>query len=209
MKIVCIADTHSRHRDVEIPDGDVLIHAGDISLHGEIETFMDFNEWLGELPHSFKIFTVGNHDRIRSTLVQKIVSNGIFLNDTALSFGGIKFYGSPQTPSVWDEKEEYCYIRHDWEEATRIWDKIPIDTDVLITHGPARGILDYVDKKHAEVGCTILLEKVLEVRPKIHIFGHIHESAGVINQRHGIKFINCSIMDKEFSLTNKAWVTEV
>lgn len=209
MKLVCIGDTHGRHRDLELPDGDILIHVGDISIHGEIETFQDFNDWLAEQPHSFKLFTAGNHDRARATLIEKLVPNGIFLNDSTFEFGGIIFYGSPQTPSVWGTKEEFCYIREDKEDAQEIWNRIPDDVDVLITHGPPFGILDYVDKTGKCEGCHFLLNKVLEVKPKIHMFGHIHESAGVINQRYGIKFINCSILDGDYSMTNNPVVVNI
>ncbi len=209
MKLVCISDTHSRHRDVKLPEGDILIHAGDISVHGEIESFDNFNRWIKDLPFDYVIFTAGNHDRCRATMIEKLVPNGVFLNDSAWKWSGLNFYGSPQTPSVWDTKEEYCYIRHDYEDAQKIWDKIPDDTDVLITHGPPLGILDFVDKKNAEVGCSVLLDRVLEVKPKVHIFGHIHESNGYINQRYGIKFVNCAQMDGEFSMTNKPIVVDI
>ncbi len=209
MKLVCIADTHGRHRDVDLPKGDVLIHAGDISVHGERQAFEDFNKWIYDLGFDIVLFTMGNHDRCRATMIQKLVPNGLMLNDTDWKYMGLKFYGSPQTPSVWDTKEEYCYIRHDYEDAQKIWDKIPDDTDVLITHGPPLGILDFVDKKNAEVGCSVLLDRVLEVKPKVHIFGHIHESNGYINQRYGIKFVNCAQMDGEFSMTNKPIVVEI
>lgn len=208
-KLVCISDTHGRHRDVDVPDGDVLIHAGDITRCGSIEEFMDFNEWLFEQPHELKLFTVGNHDRRSGTLIEKMIPNGRFLNDSSFKMDGIKYYGSAQTPSVWDNKEEFCYIRHDYEDAQKIWNRIPDDTDVLITHGPCLGILDFVDKKNQEVGCSVLLDRVLEVKPKVHIFGHIHESSGIINQRYGIKFVNCAQMDGEYSLTNKPFVIDL
>ncbi len=209
MKLVCISDTHGRHRDVKLPEGDILIHAGDVSVHGEIETFDNFNRWIKDLPFDYVLFTAGNHDRCRATMIEKLVPNGVFLNDSAWEWSGLKFYGSPQTPSVWDTKEEYCYIRHDYEDAQKIWDKIPDDTDVLITHGPPLGILDFVDKKNEEVGCSVLLDRVLEVKPKVHIFGHIHESNGYINQRYNIKFVNCAQMDGEFSMTNKPIVVDI
>ena len=82
MKLVCIADTHGRHRDVILPKGDVLIHAGDISVHGERQAFEDFNKWIYDLGFDIVLFTKVNHDRCRATMIQKLVPNGIMLNDT-------------------------------------------------------------------------------------------------------------------------------
>jgi len=207
MKLVFTSDTHARHRDLKVPDGDIFIHCGDISRYGEINTFLDFNDWLRELPHTFKLFTAGNHDRARATMIKKMITNGIFLNESGFEWGGVKFWGSPQTPSVWDRKEEYCFVRNDEEDATRIWNRIPDKVDVLITHGPPFGILDYVNQTVGHQGDKYLLDRILQVKPKIHGFGHIHEEGeSVIKQRYGIKFINCSAMDGDYSMVNKCMV---
>jgi len=204
------ADTHGRHRDLKIKGADIFIHCGDISRYGEVEAFMDFNKWLEELPHTIKLYTAGNHDRRRASLIQKMVSNGIFLNGSGFEWEGKTFWGSPQTPSVWDRKEDFCYIRADEEDGRRIWSKMPKNLDVLITHGPPYGILDFVPKHLDNAGDLFLLDRILEAKPKTHVFGHIHEDGGkMIKQRYGIRFINCSALDGDYSMVNQPRVITI
>lgn len=106
MRIICISDTHNNHRDLEIPKGEILIHAGDSSLWGNIKHLYDFNDWLGSLPHRYKIVISGNHDlplqrsNDLSSLfkAREILSNAIYLQDEETILYGVKFYGSPWQP---------------------------------------------------------------------------------------------------------------
>ena len=149
MKIVCISDTHNYHHDVDVPDGDVLIHAGDFTLTGSLGEVVEFNEWLGTLDHTYKIIIAGNHDRClgdRGTLGLKIFTNGIYLERSGLDIDGIKFWGAPMTPAFRGMRGGLTFYTNNDKEAKGVWRGMPKKLDVLITHGPPYGILDEVAK---------------------------------------------------------------
>lgn len=173
MRIVCISDTHGKHRSMKIPDGDVLIHAGDLTPRGHEKDIKDVNEWLGTLPHKHKIMIAGNHDfqfEINPVNARSWITNAHYLCDESLTLDGVKFYGSPWQPRFFD----WAFNKDRGAPLKAIWDKIPLDTDVLITHGPPHGILDLTFDK-IKAGCEELLLAVQRIKPKVHVFGHIHE----------------------------------
>ena len=199
MKIVCISDTHGRHEDVILPDGDVLIHAGDVSSSGQTFQIEFFLKWFSNQPHKYKIFIAGNHDwyfEDDTTSHLKIPSNIIYLNDSGCEIEGLKIWGSPIQP-------EFCNWAFNRERGKAIkkhWDLIPNDTDVLITHGPPYKIFDKVIRG-GNVGCEELRKKVLEVNPLIHVFGHIHEGYGYY--KDGVTtFVNASLLNHRYYLAN-------
>jgi len=177
LKCVAIADTHGMYRDIKIPDGYVLIHAGDITMRGKLSELNDFNDWLGEQPHKHKIIIAGNHDwcfeRQKEASIN-IITNAIYLEDQSIEIEGHKFYGSPWQPWFLS----WAFNLQRGEEIQAKWDLICNDVDVLITHGPAFGILDKVGEEN--VGCENLLSKIEEIKPKVHVCGHIHEGYGEI-----------------------------
>jgi len=195
------------HRQLAIPDGDVLIHAGDIGVERNINRLVDFNDWLGELPHKHKIVIPGNHDVAIETsqlMAREILSNCHFLIDEEVVIEGIKFWGSPWQP-------EFC--NWSWnlprgKALEKVWSWIPDDTDVLITHGPPRGILDLVVVGALHEGCTDLRIRVFDVKPKVHIFGHIHEGYGQ-EEHEGIRFINASTCDFHYRPINPPVVVDI
>ena len=143
MKIVCISDSHGKHKKIKnIPSGDVLIHAGDMTSEGEIETIGSFNKWLGELPHRHKIVIAGNHDwsfdNGQRFLAREMITNATYLEDSEITIDGVKFYGSPWTP----EYGEWAFNIPRGEALASKWSMIPDDVNVLITHGPPKKILD-------------------------------------------------------------------
>ncbi len=152
MRLVCISDTHSQHDDIDlIPDGDVLIHAGDCLGRGSIFELEDFDYWLGELPHPTKILIAGNHDwcfQTRPNEARKLVTNAIYLEDSGVTIGGLKFWGSPITPTF----RNWAFNRDRGPDIAKHWDLIPDDTDVLVTHGPPEGIFDTVIEKDFGLG---------------------------------------------------------
>eukprot|EP00094_Tigriopus_californicus_P014346 TCALIF_13913-PA protein Name:"Similar to MPPED1 Metallophosphoesterase domain-containing protein 1 (Homo sapiens)" AED:0.11 eAED:0.11 QI:0/0.33/0.25/0.75/1/1/4/317/435 len=191
VRIVCMSDTHSRldHFKHPIPNGDIFIHAGDFTTVGSQEQVVKFNEFLGQLPHSHKLVIAGNHEttfdpRVRGKRFQSqekhntaetmsdLLTNCTYLQDFGIEIQGIKFYGSPWTP---DFSYSWAFNASRGSAIRSKWDQIPDDTDVLITHGPPLGHLDRTDAgKH--VGCEDLMKRVVtEIKPKFHIFGHIHE----------------------------------
>ena len=177
MRIIAISDTHGLHEALAIPEGDVLVHAGDVTSHGAVEELVAFNEFLGRLPHRYKLVIAGNHDwcfEQQPELCARLLTNAIYLQDAAITIEGVKFYGSPWQPWFMD----WAFNLPRGPELARRWARIPEDTDILITHGPPLGFGDRVGGEE-RVGCEDLLRRVREVRPKLHLFGHIHEDGGL------------------------------
>lgn len=201
MKFVAISDTHGQHRNLVLPKGNVLIHAGDITRRGKEPEVIDFVSWFAAQDFEHKIFIAGNHDfyfeRTADDEMEKIIPKDIiYLNDSGVVIEGLHIWGSPITPWFFD----WAFNRHRGEAIRRHWDLIPTNTDMLITHGPVMGILDKtIYGVHA--GCEDLLKKVEEIKPAVHICGHIHEGYGIV-EKGGIKFINASVLDPQYNLVN-------
>ena len=176
MKIVCISDTHARHHLSTVPDGDILVHAGDLTSHGDLEDVESFDRWLGTLPHRHKVVICGNHDfcfQNQADRARARITNAIYLEDTGCEIEGLTFYGSPWQP--WYGGWAFNLPRG--EALAEKWAMIPDRLDILITHGPPEGILDTTNRGD-RAGCRDLLLRVWEVKPRLHVFGHIHEAAG-------------------------------
>jgi Icc-related predicted phosphoesterase len=203
LRIVAIADTHGKHWSLDVPDGDILLHAGDMTFKGSIDDVKDFNVFLGQLPHPVKVAIAGNHDfcfeRDREGSATAL-TNAIYLQDQSVAIEGIRFYGSPWQPWFYD----WAFNLHRGPEIRAKWELIPKETDILITHGPPYGHGDQTFRGEL-VGCRDLLEVVELIRPRFHIFGHIHEGAGVTADDH-TTFINASSCDQHFRLVNEPTV---
>ena len=205
IKIVAIADTHGKHWALDVPYGDILIHAGDITAKGSLEDVKDFNTFIDLLPHPVKIVIAGNHDfcfeRDREASAA-LLTNAIYLQDQSVAIEGIHLYGSPWQPWFHD----WAFNLHRGPEIRKKWELIPEGTDVLITHGPPYGHGDQTFRGE-RVGCQDLLNVVEKIRPRFHIFGHIHEGAGVTADEH-TTYINASSCDQYFRVVNEAVVFE-
>ncbi len=208
MKIVAISDTHGFHNQLTIPDGDVLVHGGDLSHGtGTPQQVWDFNKWLGTLPHKHKVMIPGNHDfpfENDPEFCRKVMTNCHLLINEEIVIDGVKFWGSPVTPWFHD----WAYNVQRGEDIAAVWKKIPDDTDVLITHGPPFDVLDKVERGNFPVGCEELAKRVIQVAPKVHIFGHIHEGYGQLDFG-GIKFRNVSICTFRYQPTNPPTVIDI
>ncbi|MFN0049320.1 MAG: metallophosphatase domain-containing protein [Cytophagales bacterium] len=177
MKIIAIADTHGQHHNLKIQKGDILIHAGDVTQYGNEDELYDFLEWFGCQKPTFKVWIGGEHDWcLESTKLSRItdvrkkgIGTMVCLQNSSITINGFKIYGSPVTPYF----RGMALNRERGKEIKVMWQKIPSDTDILITHGPPFGILD------KGVGCEELLAKVIKVKPRLHIFGHVHQGFGV------------------------------
>jgi len=205
VSIVAMSDSHGFHDAIDIPEADILVHAGDITSHGKIAEVERFNEVLGDLPHPVKIIIAGNHDfcfERDPEACAAILTNGIFLQDSKVTVQGIRFYGSPWQPWFYD----WAFNLQRGSKIREKWDLIPDDTDVLITHGPPFGHCDKT-LRGERVGCQDLLEVVERIKPKAHIFGHIHEGYGITRNEH-TAFINASICDVSCQPRNKPFVYE-
>jgi len=212
MEIVAIADTHGMHRDMvhAIPSCDVLVHAGDLCKYGDINEVIDFAMWIETQPAEHIIVIAGNHDgpfqkdRHQAELELKVSDRIHYLRDESIVIDGVKFYGSPWQPAFCDW---YFNLPRNGDALEACWAQIPDDTDVLVTHGPSYGILDD-NIRSISCGCEKLRLRVEQVRPKSHVFGHIHDSYGLY-EWEGIKFINASVANEDYNLLNEPIVFAV
>lgn len=217
MKLVCISDTHNRlFRPLPLPEGDVLIHAGDICLSGNMKELENTVSWLSGIRDNYKriIVIAGNHDFIFQEEPEKarrlLESRGItYLQDEEVMYGGLKFYGSPWTPTFF----QWAFMADRGAEIRAKWNKIPRDTNVLITHGPPYGILDKNAIWNDMVGCEELRHVVMDMpHLKLHVFGHIHEGYGMKYDYEDTSkpiFVNASINNEAYSPINKPIVVEL
>ena len=222
-RLVCISDTHTYHKKLKMPDGDILVCAGDISFDGKIDEVQRFVDWIDTLLNKGKykdaVWICGNHDFLAEenpTLFREMVKYaGHYLQDESATIQGLKFYGSGWTPEFYD----WAFNLPRGTALRLMWDKIPNDTDVLITHGPPYMILDEVMRKgrtryddlslkHGHVGCADLAEAVRRIKPKIHVFGHIHESYGM-QEIDGTTYINASVNTLGYDPINQPIVVDV
>ena len=220
VKLVCISDTHTMHSQIKIPEGDIILHAGDVSYKGTKAEIKEFLEWYEQLNFKHKILIAGNHDwgfeESPNFFEAMCKGYGIkYLKDSGVKLEGIKFWGSPVQPAFCDwafnrarneftANNEFAVtdnginMDYGYDLIKPHWDMIPDDTDVLITHGPPHGILDQTVRGKLNVGCEDLLEAVYRVKPKLHVFGHIHEVKGR-KEYDGITFINASSVDLRYN----------
>ncbi|XP_002166072.3 metallophosphoesterase domain-containing protein 1 isoform X1 [Hydra vulgaris] len=213
-RFVLISDTHNKTKQLDLPEGDVLIHAGDFSNVGKVEEIDHFNEFLNQHKNKYKHIIVisGNHELsfdpitfaknstnmyktnlIGSTEIKKRLKNCTYIEDEALYINGFKIYGSPWQP----EFGGWAYNLERGEKCLEKWNMIPDDTDILITHGPPLGYGDCCSSG-LRAGCAELLSSIqLRIKPKLHVFGHIHEAYGVWTDGT-TTFVNASICDLQY-----------
>lgn len=240
VRFVCMSDTHSLIHNIkfDIPDGDVFIHAGDFSKCGQKDEVINFNKWLGTLPHKHKIVIAGNHelsfdptfslcfttkfgsgnlagncmdneiphygrkndniqDAVKTANIREYLTNCTYLEDSMITLYGIKIYGTPWQPRFGN----WAFNLDRGSDCLSKWNLIPEDTDILITHSPPLGHGDLVCSG-VRAGCAELLSTVQQrVKPKYHIFGHIHEGYGVTSDGK-IIYINASTCDISYIPNN-------
>lgn len=214
MKIICISDTHSYPLSkLDLPEGDLLIHAGDATSRGSEGEVNDFNRELGLIRDKYKhgiVFTPGNHDfyfekKARYTDVKKIITHAKCLLHESIELAGMKIFGSPYTP-------EFCNwafnVPRNGPRIIKLWAEIPSETDILITHGPPKHILDLVLHDMFNAGCEALMKAVQRVNPKLHVFGHIHCAAGEVTQADTV-FVNACIMDEAYKPVQNPVIVEI
>ncbi|MCJ8734397.1 hypothetical protein PDJAM_G00234890 [Pangasius djambal] len=223
-RFVCVSDTHSRTDGIQMPYGDVLLHTGDFTELGLPSEVKKFNDWLGSLPYEYKVVIAGNHEltfdkdfmadlvkqdyyRFPSVSklrpedfdnVQSLLTNCIYLQDSEVTIKGFRIYGTPWTP--WFNGWGFNLPRG--QSLLDKWNQIPEDIDILMTHGPPLGFRDWVPKELQRVGCVELLNTVQRrVRPKLHVYGGIHEGYGLMTDGY-TTFINSSTCTVSFQPTN-------
>lgn len=183
LRLVCISDTHGSHRQLTLPDGDVLVHAGDFTQYGREDQAHDFNEWLADQPHKTKLVVLGNHEANApwAKQAEEVLSNAILLRQSAYdlevpgSEAPLRFFG---TDFFWPCSGGNPYF-----------DQISEGTDVLLAHGPAKGCAD------GDKGCPALLKAVSTIQPKLVVSGHIHFARGAVMLRHSSKAVSTTLIN--------------
>ena len=218
MKITLISDTHNKHKQVseDYFDGDLILHAGDISSMGYEHEIENFFKWYDSLRPELKFFIAGNHDWGFQNNVDKVnmILNSFktieYLQDSEaiIQVGDepeVKIYGTPWQPEFYSWAFNLPRMG---EELKSIWDNIPNDTDILITHGPPFGYLDDVTGRRGQhLGCELLIERIKTIKPKICVFGHIHSGYGHYYDGH-THYFNASVLDERYMHTQSPWVID-
>lgn len=209
MRIVCISDTHGQHGALEVPACDLLLHAGDISKRGAPHEIEDFCRWFAEQPARHKVFIAGNHDfgfERDAAATRDIVARYpvVYLQDSGVELEGLRIWGSPWQPWFFD----WAFNLRKSTELAEKWALIAPDTQILLTHGPPRGLGDRTERGEA-VGCKALLHHLPSlVDLKLHVYGHIHEGYGQYS--HGAAMlINASSLDVRYRPVNAPVVIDL
>lgn len=213
-KVVCFSDTHTLHDKVKLPPCDIAIFAGDFTNRGGYQNVADFLHWYNKQKQcTHKIFIAGNHDisfdpafNYRTGAedwldkLLKTYPDLIYLNDSSVIINNLLIYGSPITP--WFHGEHWSFNRHRGEDIREHWDKIPVNADIVITHGPVANILDYIPSSDQYVGCKDLAVKIEEISPKLFVCGHIHEGYGVFSKNNTL-YVNAAVCNAEYKPVNQ------
>jgi len=216
MKCLFISDTHGLHNSYaltqKLEPADVIIHAGDISNVGtELQVRM-FLLWFANLQdYKHKIFIAGNHDfyfditpKFRVQDLMDEYPNITYLQDSSVEIDGVKFWGTPHSLPFFN----WAFMGTE-EKLNEYWGLIPDDTDVLITHIPPHGILDYTVRDHENAGSISLYDHITNrIKPKVNVFGHIHEGHGILVE-NDITYINASVLDHKYNMINKPMILTI
>ena len=201
MRVVCLADTHARHLDVTVPEGDLLAFAGDACEDGTLEELRAFGRWLAALPHPHKVVIAGNNDRPfegdEAALARAIIEDAgaLYLEETGAEVGGLRVYGHPWTP--WPNQKAFSLPRGSAVLAEK-HAAIPPGLDLLLVHGPPHGLLDKTEEGR-RTGCELLAERLAALdgaAPRAVVYGHIHEGHGV-TRRGGTLYVNAAVCDAQ------------
>jgi predicted phosphodiesterase len=205
VRLVLLSDTHSKHGRIAVPAGDVLIHAGDSTKRGTPEQLREVAEFIAAQPHAHKIVIAGNHDfgLQHDPALGRALFGDAYLCDAEAVLGGVRVWGSPWQPWFYD----WAFNLQRGAELREKWDLIPAGIDVLVTHGPPHGILDHTAMGE-DVGCEELASAVLRVRPRLHVFGHIHEAYGTMRVGETL-YVNASTCTLAYQPDNAPIVVEL
>lgn len=202
MKILHLSDTHGQHHALQtLPDADVIIHSGDFTFAGSEDEAYDFMNWFCDLQYKHKIFIAGNHDMCMygSANIEGLPDNVHYLCNSGIELDGIMFYGVPMF------MEDYFAGK-----MSDLYNSIPIDTNVLITHQPPYGICDVADhgKGLLSQGSQELAERLKQLHSlRCHLFGHEHD-AYCVQKHNNIIFSNASLLTPDYKLVHKPTLIE-
>ena len=204
MRIVCISDTHGS--TPALPAGDLLLHAGDLTMSGSLKELRAATDWLRAQTHRYKCVVAGNHDFCLQNdrdAAEALLGGLTYLRDSSVTINGFRVYGSPWQPWFFD----WAFNLQRGPEIAAKWKLIPSGVDILITHGPPKGILDST-KSMANVGCADLSTELKRIRPRLHVFGHIHEAYGQ-EVRDGTVYVNACVCTLAYEPTNRPIVVDL
>jgi Icc-related predicted phosphoesterase len=208
MRVCLIADTHGKHENLLLPEADLLIHCGDFFTLGEhsLNQVGVIDEWFGRAPRQDVVCIAGNHDRFLERLPgqeREPFKHAHYLLDSTITVEGLSIYGTPWCPDL----SGFAFFATT-EELRERWRKIPTGIDILVTHTPPLGILDRPSGGKVHLGCPILKEELKRIRPRVHVFGHIHASYGQFME-NGTHFINAASFATGSHQPRQAWVVDL
>jgi len=198
MRILHLSDTHNKHHLLKnLPKADIIIHSGDASFSGSENEVLDFLNWFCDLDYRHKIFVAGNHDDcLYGEQIEGLPDECYYLCHSGVEIEGVKFWGVP------------LFVSDSLKEGgiEQLMAQIPEDTNILISHSPPYGILDFDD--NVNYGCLDLLHAVERINPRYHLFGHIHAAYG-IKKLQQTTFVNSAIINRMYELVNKPVLLEI
>jgi Icc-related predicted phosphoesterase len=219
MKIMFLSDTHGRHNEItelygELPYVDIIVHSGDCTRYGEFEETDLFMNWFSNRNAMHKVLVAGNHDFVLQQTDRRnwLLANNYgvtYLEDSFINIDGLGIYGSPWSPvfGMW------AFMKHRNAELDEVWQKVPTDgsVDLLVTHSPRYGRFDVSVRGNYNVGCEMLANRINDIHPKVHVFGHIHECGGMIKEEtevplEGMISLNASLLNIRYVLANPIWI---
>jgi Icc-related predicted phosphoesterase len=206
MKLCLVSDLHGYRPRFE--ESDVLVIAGDLTARDREIEYQEFAIWLSILPFKRIIIVPGNHDVFLSDLhnAREVYKDFIVLIDDSYEHNGVKFYGSPWTKRFHGQNINcMAYTMRTEAELAETFLSIPKDTDILITHSPPFGILDNCD--YGRKGSISLMKTVELINPSLHVFGHIHEGAGV-KKHKDTTFLNAAQLNEMYDIAHSPYYFE-
>ncbi len=213
-RICVLSDTHTFHEELKLPENiDIYIHAGDFTHVGEYTETIKFLRWFSQLECKHRILITGNHEKgwwkNPSLYKSEVPENVIHLEDDLVQLEGLNIYGSPHTKEFYG----WAWPYYNEESADLIWKRIPDNVDILVTHQPPYGVGDlsefYRKGEDPNVGCKILLSHVERVKPKLHVFGHIHSARGLYKILDwSTIFINAANCNEAYKAVNRPIVID-
>lgn len=203
MDITCVSDLHGYYP--ELPGGDLLIVAGDLTARNKFIEYSEWYKWLEKQDYKKIVWIAGNHDNLVQNRQFSPVEDDVieYLCDSGTEFDGLKIWGSPWT-STFPGMNPHCkaFTCETDSELAEKWALIPNDIDILVTHSPSQGVLDEVN--YRSCGSTSLIKPMIHSGCKLHVFGHIHESYGKFyNPILGITYVNASHVNERYQPVNK------
>lgn len=208
--ITMISDTHNYHDLIDVGSGDLILHAGDCTSVGKMQEIETFLSWYGSRDYECKVLIPGNHDfgfeDHPDACMELARAYGVtLLDDSGHTYRGIKIWGSPVQPYsggwAFNRHEDPAYATPKYPWIKPHWNLIPEDTDILITHGPAYGILDATLRSDTRVGSPSLFRRIRQIKPVLHVCGHIHESRGYMVDDDTV-FVNASSLNRRYEPYN-------